>query len=328
MDTKQKIKELKIIATDEIITLADISFRFGAKTKFDSLIEKKYQDLYNGTLLDRKKYENAFLHAYSSAYLVYYLDEKTALNLGYGREVSTQNIEKHKFGSKENAFLDTNRDLWNNQIGIEYAKRLKAQGKSLDEVAEEIFKNLMQKDSDFIVDYEKDKRRWDNSTKDNIWKKIEEKMPEAEYKKFEILGNILNSKPVQFFLDLQSRILEKANTGYSPSKEHLDLFFNNQKNTSSIKDKIQFAPNKDKTNPNQKSKTKVFNINDLTFIVEEQYEFTDQEKEKYTKQAIKETGSTPSTIRVFNIHEFNINSDEEFNKFPKALSQLTQQLAN
>ena len=123
-------------------------------------------------------------------------------------------------------------------------------------------------------------------------------------------------------------ILEKANTGYSLSKEHLDLFFNNQKDTSSIKDKIQFAPNKDITNPNQKSKTKVFNINDLTFIVEEQYEFTDQEKEKYTKQAIKETGSIPSTIRVFNIHEFNINSDEEFNKFPKALSQLTRQLAN
>ena len=53
-------------------------------------------------------------------------------------------------------------------------------------------------------------------------------------------------------------ILEKANTGYSPSKEHLDLFFNNQKNTSSIKDKIQFAPNKDKTNPNQKSTTIIY----------------------------------------------------------------------
>lgn len=300
--------------------------RFSIEEKFFDLANGKFKnEYYKQIRISYSDYLNAFAHAYASACLVYDGSADMAFKKGYIKEVLTQNIEKHNFGSKENAFLDTNRDLWNNQMGIEYAKRLKAQGKSLDEVAEEIFKNLIQKDSDFIVDYEKDKRRWDNSTKDNIWKKAFTKIFENSNQK--TLNNQF-SNPLDSYLELESRILEKVNTGYSPSKEHLDLFFNNQKDTSLIKDKIQFAPNKDKTTPNQKSKTKVFNINDLTFIVEEQYEFTDQEKEKYTKQAIKETGSIPSTIRVFNIHEFNINSDEEFNKFPKALSQLTQQLAN
>ena len=121
-----------------------------------------------------KNMENAFQHAYTAAYITMLSNEEIAKQAGYFKETNSELIEKLQ--GKTTAFLDTNRDLWNNEAGISYALRGKKDGKELDEIADNIFKNIISDNSDFIIDYKNDKRRWDkNATEENLWKKIKER---------------------------------------------------------------------------------------------------------------------------------------------------------
>ena len=129
---------------------------------------------YNGYNYD--DLENTFVHAYVSATLYLKYGEKVTLNLGYLKEIVTKNKEIANFGSIENAFLDTNRDLWNNQKGIEYAMLGTLNNLNYDEITQTIFNNIMTINSDFIIDYKNDNRRWDeNSNYNNLWNKISNK---------------------------------------------------------------------------------------------------------------------------------------------------------
>ena len=121
-----------------------------------------------------KNMENAFQHAYTAAYITMLSNEEIAKQAGYFKETNSELIEKLQ--GKTTAFFDTNRDLWNNEAGISYALRGKKEGKGLDEIADNIFKNIISDNSDFIIDYKNDKRRWDkNATEKNLWKKIKER---------------------------------------------------------------------------------------------------------------------------------------------------------
>ncbi len=121
-----------------------------------------------------KNMENAFQHAYAAASITMSHNEEIAKQAGYFKETDSELIEKLQ--GKTTAFLDTNRDLWNNEAGISYALRGKKEGKGLDEIADNIFKNIISDNSDFIIDYKNDTRRWDkNATEENLWKKIKER---------------------------------------------------------------------------------------------------------------------------------------------------------
>ena len=120
--------------------------------------------------------ENAFKHAFVSAKITYVWGEKIAIKSDYIKELKTYDTEIKNFGGKLPAFLDTNCDLWNGKMGINYAIKGKQDRKNFKKVGNEIFDNLTSPDSDFIVDYKNDLRRWDtNANPDNIMEILEKK---------------------------------------------------------------------------------------------------------------------------------------------------------
>ena len=300
---------------DLLEKILDIA-RFQAESKFNKLYEAIDWDKFIKDGKDvnksREDLNNAFTHAYVSAHLAYYLGDKISLNLGYEREILTEIKEKHKFGSKNDAFLDTNRDLWNNKMGIEYAKRLKAQGKNLDEIAEEIFKNLIQKDSDFIVDYKNDKRRWKNATKEDIWKKAKEELINKKKINSDFHLKSVNSNS---FLQIEKSIQDKLKD-FPIKDEHLnykfpELNFNlpplnlNFKKTDSKQSLIQQKPS--------------FNLENFNFTKEEIRQATNitlpSAITSHPEIVIKSNYDKATNTRVNNIDlnfgKITINSDED-----------------
>lgn len=165
---------------------------------------KRYNKLNDSELAKIKHYsknmENAFQHARGAAWATFFLGEENARKEGYNKEIRSELTEKKQ--GVTTAFLDTNRDLWNNEAGISYALRGKKEGKGLDEITDEIFKNIISDNSDFIIDYKNDKRRWDkNATEENLWKIIKERKNERKNELFDMakksIRNILpkNSTP-------------------------------------------------------------------------------------------------------------------------------------
>ncbi len=132
-----------------------------------ALFDIMYSNTANNTGCKKEDLANAFVHAYVSATLSKKIGSTLALNLGYLKEIATRNDEISNFGGLLPAFLDTNRDLWNNQKGIEYAHKNFANDK---ELAHAIFEDVMSPNSNFIVDYLNDSRRWSqNATENNLW---------------------------------------------------------------------------------------------------------------------------------------------------------------
>ncbi len=125
--------------------------------------------------------ENAFVHSYVAAKLTYDYGADITLKLGYLKEIATKSIEIKNFGSRQNAFLDTNKDLWNNDAGVNYALQGISEGKDINIVADRIFESIMSQDPDFIIDYKNDPRRWDPSANENnLWEKLYPKMLEGQ----------------------------------------------------------------------------------------------------------------------------------------------------
>ncbi len=132
-----------------------------------ALFDIMYNNTTNNTGYKKEDLSNAFVHAYVSATLSKKIGSTLTLQLGYLKELNTKNEEILNFGGLLPAFLDTNRDLWNNQMGIEYARK---GFKNEIRLAEAIFDNIMSENSDFIVDYLNDTRRWNKeATADTLW---------------------------------------------------------------------------------------------------------------------------------------------------------------
>lgn len=137
---------------------------------------KRYKKLDSNTLAkipySMGDLQNAFQHAYTAAKFAYGSTEELVRYVGYLRELGTEDEEKRANG-QTNAYLDTNRDLWNNDVGIKYAIQGRKQGKTTDEIGDIIFNEIIKKDSDFIVEFKNDKRRWDPSSSENtLWNNI------------------------------------------------------------------------------------------------------------------------------------------------------------
>jgi len=140
---------------------------------------------------------NAYAHAYASAHIANMIDSDLALELGYQKEISTKDHEIFSFGSVENAAKDTNRDLWNNEKGIEYLETAKSNGLSFDSATQDIFNSIVSSNSDFIVDYMNDTRRWENiSSLESIWDNAETArnlLPLADILKLMTAGGLVDS---------------------------------------------------------------------------------------------------------------------------------------
>lgn len=105
---------------------------------------KKLDPNYKTMPYDKK---NAFEHAYVSGFIANVAGEDCALIMGYQKEIHTQEYEI-THNSADIAFWDTNRDLWNNQKGIEYSKECS----SNKELARRIYDNINKgSNSDFIT---------------------------------------------------------------------------------------------------------------------------------------------------------------------------------
>ena len=128
---------------------------------------------------------NAFQHAFISGYIFNLAGEDIALMFGYQKEILTKNDEiRANLDDVEKAYLDTNRDLWNNKMGIEYAK----EGLSNEILAQKIYDNINEENSDFITDLENDNRRWNaNSNKDNLWNIVNDEFSNIIAKKIKDL---------------------------------------------------------------------------------------------------------------------------------------------
>lgn len=106
---------------------------------------------------------DAFRHAYMQSYLSY----------KYGNFVAKELGNRHEKGNDPNIRLDTNMDLWNNQIGREIAEEIKKEnGNSIDEdlfeyLASEKIIQKMNK-GELITEPYKDKRRYTNMEKERL----------------------------------------------------------------------------------------------------------------------------------------------------------------
>lgn len=132
--------------------------------------------------LKQNNVENAYKHAHTAARMTYLYGKKTTLKLAYFKEVKYYDKEIKNFGGKIPAFLDTNCDLWNDEMGVKYALVGKQNKESYKKVLDRIFDNLISEHSDFIVDYQNDKRRWNESANEyNIKDIIKEKSKSLKY---------------------------------------------------------------------------------------------------------------------------------------------------
>lgn len=106
---------------------------------------------------------DAFRHAYMQSYLSY----------KYGNFVAKKLGDYHEKGRDPNIRLDTNMDLWNNQIGREIAEEIrKEKGKVIKEdlfeyLASEKIMQKMEK-GELITDPYKDKRKYTNMEKERL----------------------------------------------------------------------------------------------------------------------------------------------------------------
>lgn len=87
---------------------------------------------------------NAFQHAYNSAKLSYDYGKNWALLLGDAKEVVTWPLEHDT--------KDRNRDLWNNSIAASYAETQKNNGLGFEDIARNIFLDIMGDNSSYITD--------------------------------------------------------------------------------------------------------------------------------------------------------------------------------
>lgn len=113
--------------------------------------------------------KNAFGHAYSSAWLAYNIDTDTAKIFGLIKEIFTlnQEVENHSLNGTdyarghEIAYKDGSRDMWNNDLGIQYSQNALKNNESFESVSKKIFDNIYA-NKDFIVDYDTNQNHWKN----------------------------------------------------------------------------------------------------------------------------------------------------------------------
>ena len=179
-ETKIKFKPL---VKDFLRGKPQITFRRNYKKLLKSNTEESKAILENIHKYRQLEMENAFKHAFVSAKLTYMTGAKRTLKYGYIKELKTHDIEIRNFGGKIPAFLDTNCDLWNDAKGVEYALKGKKEHKSFRKVGKEIYDNLVNPNSDFIIDYKHDERRWNNVTPDNLLETLEIKYNAIKEKK-------------------------------------------------------------------------------------------------------------------------------------------------
>lgn len=104
--------------------IENLVFEYFSKIITDALDRVRAQDTDpNHKHMDYEK-RNAFQHAYVSGYIANLLGEDIALLFGYQKEIITEYDEliANQYDLQK-TYLDTNRDLWNNKVGIEYAKK-------------------------------------------------------------------------------------------------------------------------------------------------------------------------------------------------------------
>ena len=147
--------------------IENLVFEYFSKIITDALDRVRAQDTGpNHIHIDYDK-RNAFQHSYVSGYIANLLGEDIALLFGYQKEIITEYDEliANQYDLQK-TYLDTNRDLWNNKVGIEYAKK----STSNEELAKKIYNNIWNEESDFITSLENDDRKWkENAHKNNLW---------------------------------------------------------------------------------------------------------------------------------------------------------------
>ena len=166
----------KIYAKDFIRGKAQITFRKNYKKLLKNPTPENIKRLENIHKYRQLEMENAFKHAFVTAKITYVWGEKIAIKSSYIKELKSYDTEIKNFGGKVPAFLDTNCDLWNGEMGISYARKGKKERKKFKKVGDEIFDNITLPNSDFIIDYKNDSRRWDKNTNpDNIMEILDKK---------------------------------------------------------------------------------------------------------------------------------------------------------
>lgn len=166
----------KMYCKDFLRGKAQITFRKKYKALCKNQTPQDIETLENIHKYRQLEMENAFKHAFVSAKMTYIFGDKIALKAGYKKELKSYDTEIKNFGGKVPAFLDTNCDLWNGEIGVNYALEGKKTRKSFKLVGQQIFENMTNPNSDFIIDYKNDPRRWEeDSTPDNILEFIEKR---------------------------------------------------------------------------------------------------------------------------------------------------------
>lgn len=178
-ETKLKFKTF---IKDYLRGKPQITFRRNYKKLLKSNNENDKKILENIHKYRQLEMENAFKHAFVSAKLTYITGAKRTLKYGYMKELKTHDVEIRNFGGRIPAFLDTNCDLWNDAKGVEYALKGKKEHKSFKKTGKEIYDNLVHPNSDFIIDYKNDKRRWNDVTPDNLLEVLEIKYNEIRGK--------------------------------------------------------------------------------------------------------------------------------------------------
>ncbi len=122
------------MATEE---LTQNYLNYTVKRKIDiqySELYKKYEQKIKDGNFDKGNVKNAFEHAFGSAFITYDRSKEDAYFLGLTKEHLTKDkeIKAHEFyedGTRKRShdealeivINDTNRDLWNNNIGIQEA---------------------------------------------------------------------------------------------------------------------------------------------------------------------------------------------------------------
>lgn len=130
------------------------SMRINSTKVFIQLMEQEYnipRDLIvdveiDGDIYLKPQYYdklNAFQHAYNSAKLSYDYGKNFAILLGDAKEIITWNSEPD--------IKDRNRDLWNNSIAAGYAETQKNNGISFEDIARNIFLDIMGENSSYIT---------------------------------------------------------------------------------------------------------------------------------------------------------------------------------
>ncbi len=152
-----------------------------AQEKFNNFYIENFNTIPEQGSLEYSNYgklKNTFEHVFTSAYFTYKYSAEDTKILGLIKEIFTldKEIEAHSLNGtnwergKLIAFQDGNRDMWNNEIGIQYALNGLQNSQNLDIVAKNIFNNLIN-GNDFIVDFESDNRRWNNIQNINDYRK-------------------------------------------------------------------------------------------------------------------------------------------------------------